>query len=628
MGAASAAEDISADAVDDSIDDSIGLDAVSDDLSDSVTAEPAISDDSTTEEIDEDTTTVENGEDSADVDSDPSRASNAQAADWASLKTASESGSNQVIDLTGTEYNINGDILFGNSKTIRGTANSYITGSSSGIPFVSNNVTYSISFYNVNFRNINCQMLIQLETNGISKLIDCTFTNITTGNDNSGNDHHSVVYNNLGTMNITNCTFSNCTTGFGVITNYRLGTETATILNVKDSKFENNHAIKEPGAINNCGILTVYNCTFKNNSADQWAGAIHTHCNANTVINQSTFKNNVAGWNGGALYTYSVLEVYNSIFEGNNCTTDTGGGAIGSYNYISTYDIYIDNCTFKNNKNNNETDGHGGAITALNGGYLNVYDSTFISNSATVGQAICAYNQHIENGTNGTPYLAIEGCTFENHTGTNDTVYVDGVINSFSDNTFINSPQTPYPGSGNTYNSIANSLNAKSNQLLGSSSDEILGDTRPHDIIYVNSSSSNDASIGRKTKPGYCEGQSWDDAYGLSTGFFWAFQNINYKGNIIIADGEYFDTTWSDWRDRLLEHSCTITGYGENVRFVFLDGYDLDFGAVANINDGEGGTISTIKTTITHENIIFDCDVKVGSRNFKFVNCTFNKGLT
>ncbi len=632
MGAASAAEDTSLDTVGTAIDDSISVDSVPDDISDSVTTEPAVSDDSTIEEINEDAQTVENGEDSADADSEPSRAMNTNAANWSQLKDACNSGSNQVIDLTGTEYIIGDAITFGNSATIRGTSNSYITGNSTTIPFVNSNTSNSITFYNVNFRNINCLMLIQLQTNGISKLIDCTFTNITTGN-----DHHSVVYNNKGTMNITGCTFTNCTTGYGVVSNYRYGTTTGVTLNVKDSKFENNYALYEPGAINNCGILDVYNCTFLNNSAEWWAGAIHTHSDASTVINQSTFKHNLAGWNGGALFTYSVLEVYNSLFEDNNCTTDTGGGAIGSYNYESNYDILIENCTFKNN-NNLDTNGHGGAITSLNGGYLNVYDSTFISNSATVGQAICAYNQNIENGTNDKPYLAVEDCTFINHTGTNDTVYVDGYINSFSGNTFINSPQTHYPGSGNTYNSIASPLQIKSNQLLASSSEDILGDTRPHDTIYVNSSSSNDASVTRKTKPGYCEGQSWDDAYGLSTGFFWAFQNINYDGNIIIADGEYiFDTAFDDWRARLMSRSCTITGFGDNVRFVFPDSYNIDFGSeegyyqqtsIGVDENNQEIKISTPEMTITHVNIIFDCDVKVGSKNFKFINCTFNKGLT
>ena len=625
MGAASATEDISTDAVDDAIDDSIGVDAVSDDIGDGVTAEPAISDDSATEEIDEDTTTVENGEDSADADSEPTRAMNTQAADWTALRNACQSGSNQVIDLTGTEYIIGDAITFSNSATIRGTANSYITGNSTTIPFVNSNTANSITFYNVNFRNINCQMLIQLQTNGISKLVDCTFTNITTGN-----DHHSVVYNNKGIMNITGCNFTNCTTGYGVVSNYRYGTTTGVTLNVKDSKFENNHALYEPGAINNCGILDVYNCTFNNNSADLWAGAIHTHSDANTVINLSTFKHNVAGWNGGALYTYSVLEVYNSVFEDNNCTTDTGGGAIGSYNYGSTYEIYIENCTFKNN-NNLDPNGHGGAITSLNNGYLNVYDSVFISNNASVGQAICAYNQHYENGTGGQPYLEIEGCNFTNHTGSSDTVYVSGYVNAFNNNRFVNSTQnTHFPGSGNVYGAIGNSIRSNSKEPLGASSDDVIGDNKAHNEIYVNVSSSNDGTI-RANKPGAVNGESWDQAYGLDSGLYQAAKYIqdydpdNSEGlsKIHIAEGTYIiDWAWYPGK------YCDIIGYGDVV-FQSDDCYNLDFGSTEDYANAPASFIrDTSKVLFVHENIIFDCDVKVGSKNFKFVNCTFKKGLT
>ena len=166
-------------------------------------------------------------------------------------------------------------------------------------------------------------------------------------------------------------------------------------------------------------------------------------------------------------------------------------------------------------------------------------------------------------------------------------------------------------------------------QALGASYNDILTDFASHQIIYVDPSSDKDAEQWDDEEGDYTDGSSWESPYGLTTGFYFAFQNIGPNGNIRMANGEYiFDTYYNDWRDRLAQHFCTITGYGDNVRFVFPEGYDLDFTKVYNVNDGTGGTISTIKTTITHENIIFDCDVKVGGRNFKFVNCTFNKGLT
>ena len=579
MGAASAAEDISTDAVDDAIDDVVITDeAVDEDLptDDIISAEPA----DAGSDMDQSDAAIDAYDEEGNT-----RASGTQTvSNWSDLKTYAEtSGTDYTINLNGVINISTGDIQFKNNAIVQGNANSYITGNAANrIPFKS---TYSnalqITFKNVKFQNINCQMLIQLQTTGTSKLENCTFINIT-----AGTGHDSVVYNNKGTMNMTNCTFTNCTAGYGAVTNYMWGSTTGVTLNVKGSKFENNHASEEPGAINNCGILTVYNCTFNNNSADLWAGAIHTHSNANTVINLSTFKNNVAEWNGGALYTYSTLKVYNSLFENNVCHSDTGGGAIGSYNYGSTYDIYIENCTFKNNTNDC-TGGHGGAITALNGGYLNVYNSTFISNYADIGQAICAYNQHIENGTGGKPYLAIEGCNFTNHTGSSDTVYISGRVNSFKNNIFVNSTQNTHWGSGNTYNSI--NLPTK-NKLLSSSFNE--------DILKTETTVSSD------------------------DGLFDAFKNLEDGDKIIVTEGVYslemsMDDLWGlDDGNRFI-----LEGNG-NVVFNMASGFNIDptCGACP-----EGYNDLYLTTSIS--NIVFDCDVIVGSNNFTFNNCKFNKGF-
>ena len=152
---------------------------------------------------------------------------------------------------------------------------------------------------------------------------------------------------------------------------------------------------------------------FVGNNATWWAGAIHTHSNAQTRISGSKFIKNHAGWNGGALFTYSKLEVYNSTFDENICDTTTGGGAIGSYNFGSSYNITIENCSFKNNKNT-AVDGNGGAITALNGGYLNVHGSNFTNNSAGNGLAICAFNANYPNATGGVKFLQVYNNTFNN----------------------------------------------------------------------------------------------------------------------------------------------------------------------------------------------------------------------
>lgn len=363
------------------------------------------------------------------------------AATWDELKTACQSSGDKVITLTGQSYNANSQIVFGNSATIIGSSDSYITTNNPNlILFFNSNSNLNITFLNVNFKDNNCNIFIQ--SAGNNELNNCIFSNITTGAGKT-----SVVYNTQGLMNLDNCTFTNCHTQYGTITNYGSNVR----MNVDNCNFVNNNASVEPGAINNCGILNVTNSMFVGNNATWWAGAIHTHSNAQTRIIGSKFIKNHAGWNGGALFTYSKLEVYNSTFDENICDTTTGGGAIGSYNFGSSYNITIENCSFKNNKNT-ASGGNGGAITALNGGYLNVHGSNFTNNSADNGLAICAFNANYPNATGGVPFLQVYNNTFNNHWSniTENTVQISAGNYTFENNTFINCNQT-IRGVNNTF---------------------------------------------------------------------------------------------------------------------------------------------------------------------------------
>ena len=384
------------------------------------------------------------------------------AATWDELKTACQSSGDKVITLTGQSYNANSQIVFGNSATIIGSSDSYITTNNANlIPFFNSNSNLNITFLNVNFKDSNCNIFIQ--SAGNNELNNCIFSNITTGAGKT-----SVVYNTQGLMNLDNCTFTNCHTQYGTITNYGSNVR----MNVDNCNFVNNNASVEPGAINNCGILNVTNSMFVGNNATWWAGAIHTHSNAQTRIIGSKFIKNHAGWNGGALFTYSKLEVYNSTFDENICDTTTGGGAIGSYNFGSSYNITIENCSFKNNKNT-ASGGNGGAITALNGGYLNVHGSNFTNNSADNGLAICAFNANYPNATGGVPFLQVYNNTFNNHWSniTENTVQISAGNYTFENNTFINCNQT-IRGVNNTFinctpedSNLLKSLNIQSIRL-------------------------------------------------------------------------------------------------------------------------------------------------------------------
>ena len=251
---------------------------------------------------------------------------------------------------------------------------------------------------------------------------NCQFYNIITQY-----GHSCIVHLNKGTATFENCSIINCTNGYGCLSVFnRNGASVAMI--VKNCYFENNYGSTEPGCINNCGKLTVYNTTFVKNRSFWWAGAIHTHGGGNTTIYDSSFIDNVAGWNGGALYTYSYLQVYNSVFIGNNCTTNNGGGAIGACEYESIPHIYIEGCLFEDNANNcwsvdslSDGTGRGGAISLMDKGSLEVRDTTFISNAASIGTAICT----LAVGGYGSPDVIIVNNSFINHTRLGDTLNVN-----------------------------------------------------------------------------------------------------------------------------------------------------------------------------------------------------------
>ena len=347
-------------------------------------------------------------------------------------------------------------IIVNNNVTIIGSSGAYIGDASPNAGVikyiaikVNDDTKIGINMENVTFKWIRNSLqpdgvFLQMGGNAYNSFKNCYVTQVTT----SGG-HSCILYIKRGDALVENCTFINCTTDFGVLSIYYPKDDPSSVctnarMQVNNCYFEGNYAKTEPGCINNCGVLLVNNSTFYRNSAFWWAGAIHTHGGANTTIYDSNFTDNLAGWNGGALYTYSYLQIYNTIFEGNNCTTNNGGGAIGACKYLHAPFIYVDNCTFIKNENlcwsltelSTTGTGRGGAISLMDEGGIEVYNSTFISNSAAIGSAICAIAQ----GTYGSPYIKIVGNSFINHTRIGDVLIlrVDGTELVVDNNYYYN----------------------------------------------------------------------------------------------------------------------------------------------------------------------------------------------
>ena len=328
-------------------------------------------------------------------------------------------------------------LIFDNGRVVSGTYISYtpiVVPDSNQMDLTLENITFKwiCTYYGPD------AVFLQMGGDGNYLIKNCVFEDI---NLNLG--HSAIAWLKKGEALIENCSFINCTTDFGCLSAYNRYSFDNARLVVKDCYFENNYARTEPGCINNCAVLTVYNTTFYKNRASTWAGAIHTHYYAVANIYDSTFIDNVAGWNGGALYTYGDLNIYNTTFIGNNCTTNNGGGAIGACKYESAPHIYIDGCLFEGNANNcwgldelsTDGTGRGGAISFMDEGSLEVKDTVFIANSASIGTAICA----IEAGSYGSPDVIIVNNTFINHTRAGDVlnVHVIGTICTIANNTYI-----------------------------------------------------------------------------------------------------------------------------------------------------------------------------------------------
>ena len=461
---------------------------------------------------------------------------------WSDLGGAVYNNNNYDTVYIGANLTPGGQIVINHDVTIIGSANTYIGGSSSSspvsysdIPIYSSASGLSITLKNIRFQNCGGNILMKFSGNGNYILDNCTFENVTaTGN------HQAVVHLNLGNCEIINCTFEKCTTSYGAVSNYNENSVTNVHMTVRETTFKNNHATVEPGCINNCGQLEVYDSIFEDNSATWWAGAIHTHTNANTTVVRSIFRNNIAGWNGGALYTYSHLTVIDSIFTGNEAH-QTSGGAIagsgyGSRPYLTVLnsefrnnnasgsggaisfgsgELVVNNSVFAENKalsgtggaistsgatstitysnfTNNSATGRGGAIYATGNGQLNVYHCNFVNNTGSEGQDI-AY--HYTTKKTNKAFLRYDYNEFWGANNASGSIYAynrqylnvtDGSHNGFHD---ISQYVTP-SGQNSTNNTngtiiVPNSFDG--NQLWNASLSGALGGTPlvNGDLIYV-----------------------------------------------------------------------------------------------------------------------------------------------
>lgn len=248
------------------------------------------------------------------------------------------------------------------------------------------------------------------------------------------------MYNGDSKVTVSKCLFENEKANFGaVMANF--GSTSDVILD--GNTFNLNQATTSGGALINGFIakVTVKNSTFSTNLA-RFGGAIfNQNDSTRLIIENCTFNENNADDIGGAINVSSGIraDITNSVFFANSA--NFGAAVDISEDSLDLSILNIDRCTFRENlafmqagalninnadvtitnslfaANANFSDGAGGAISSNASGEktarLNVSNSTFVDNSATLGAGIAQFE-----GDNGAAEMQIQNSILSN-IGTN-----------------------------------------------------------------------------------------------------------------------------------------------------------------------------------------------------------------
>lgn len=300
------------------------------------------------------------------------------------------------------------------------------------------------------------QLLMNGKEGVTATLIDNVFKNCT------AKYAAGFFYSSLPTT-VINCTFENYDgSEYG-------GVVVDNDLNIYNSVFRNSFDL-QGGALSLHGVSknsNVINCTFENNRASTYGGAIL--CEQKLTIHNTDFINNTAGADGGAIYVSGNAD--NSVFwaDFENNFANNSGGAI----YVSES---ILNSLFSGNFNNNQANNYGGAIYAKNIA-SSTLNGNFKDSSAGLGGALyCNISDSTFNGDFEDNYADYGGAVFGNITdsifngdftgngaGAGGAIYgnvADSIFNGdFIYNTATNvASQMSEPASGDVLGSTENDM--------------------------------------------------------------------------------------------------------------------------------------------------------------------------
>lgn len=226
-------------------------------------------------------------------------------------------------------------------------------------------------------------------------------------------DGYTAVYgaaiDSYGALTVSDCVFSaNRANNYagGAIYNH------SNVVNITSSTFSNNSAAGAGGGIYSlAGSVTITGSSFSDNSAADGGGVFCYDCTMD--VSGSTFtNNNTPNGAGGAINnSYGPLTISDSVFSGNGASYGAGGGAI--HNHGGTLKV-----TGSSFSANSASGSPGGAI--FNDDTMDIALSTFTGNSAGTGGGI-----HNEG-----PYATIANSTFSGNSASLSGTNGGGVFNT------------------------------------------------------------------------------------------------------------------------------------------------------------------------------------------------------
>ena len=246
--------------------------------------------------------------------------------------TVNNANDSDTIFLTPGTY-VESGIKIDKNITLQGmgTADEVIIDGNYSNSIILVNSVSQVKFFNLTFINGKSNDYggaIHSELGGQIYVDSCNFINnsatVNGGAIDIAGEQHRIkweVFTNYGFLNATNCNFINNKAGHdgGALATYWGNSY------VYNSVFRQNYADRDGGSVR-VGIYSTTlteNCTFDNNTAKEWGGALYNWPGELTV-NNCTISNNNAGRQGGAMITSGPLTVTNSKII-NNTAVKKGG---------------------------------------------------------------------------------------------------------------------------------------------------------------------------------------------------------------------------------------------------------------------------------------------------------------